>query len=64
MGTGPCGIEILKKRKGKRKFIRFNIITYYNDFMEAVKKYRSTLRGDKNLQKAFDQRMNGKQRLL
>jgi hypothetical protein len=30
---GPYGIEIIKKRRGL--FIRFNIITYYNDFKEV-----------------------------
>ena len=42
MGTGPCGIERIRKRKSQ--FIRFNIITYYNDFMEAVKKYEAPFR--------------------
>jgi hypothetical protein len=27
IGTGPCGIEVL--RKGKGRFLRFNLITYY-----------------------------------
>jgi hypothetical protein len=61
MGTGPCGIEILHKRKSK--FIRFNIITYYNDFMQAVKRYQVIVRTDNDLQNAFDNRMKGKQRL-
>ena len=61
MGTGPCGIEVLCKGKGR--FLRFNLITYYNEFMEAVKKYQRTIRSDNNLQNAFDNRMTGKQRL-
>jgi hypothetical protein len=54
MGTGICGIEVLKKNK--KRFIRFNIITY-NDFMKA------TIRTDNNLKGAFDSRMKGKRRL-
>ena len=61
MGTGQCGIEIITKRK--RKFIRFNLITYYNDFMEAVKKYQKAIQTNTKLQQAFDTRMKGKQRL-
>jgi hypothetical protein len=61
MGTGPCGIEILQNRKNRS--IRFNIITYYNDFMQGVMKYRQAVRTDNNLQHAFDSRMKGKQRL-
>jgi hypothetical protein len=61
MGTGPCGIEIYHKRKNRS--IQFNIITYYNDFMQGVKKYQQAIRTDKNLQNAFDNRMKGKQRL-
>jgi hypothetical protein len=61
MGTGICGIEILNKNK--KRFIRFNIITYYNDFMQAVRKYQRTIRTDNNLKGAFDNRMRGKQRL-
>ena len=62
MDTGVCGIEIFNKNK--KRFIRFNIITYYNDFMQAVKKYQRTIRTDNNLQGAFDNRMKGKQRLM
>jgi hypothetical protein len=61
MGTGPSGIEVLRRRKSR--FLRFNIVTYYNDFMRAVKKYQRTIRTDKNLQMAFDNRMKGKSRL-
>jgi hypothetical protein len=61
MGTGSYGIEITTKRKSP--FIRFNIITYYNDFMEAIKKYRNKIQTDKTLQNAFDIRMKGKSRL-
>lgn len=61
MGTGICGIEVLNKYK--KRFIRFNIITYYNDFMKTVKKYQHTIRTDNNLKRAFDNRMKGKQRL-
>jgi hypothetical protein len=61
MGTGPCGIEIIRRRKGR--FIRLNLITYYNDFMQALKKYRHTIQIDKSYQRAFDNRMKGKGRL-
>jgi hypothetical protein len=61
MGTGPCGIEVIAGKKGK--FIRFNIITYYNDFMESVKEYRRKIQTNRELQKAFDQRMKGRTRL-
>jgi hypothetical protein len=61
MGTGPCGIEIIRRRKGK--LIRLNIITYYNDFMQAIMKYRATIQIDNRLQSAFDSRMKGKSRL-
>jgi hypothetical protein len=61
MGTGPCGIEIIRKRKSQ--FIRFNIVTYYNDFMEAIKKYRLSIKTNISLQNAFDVRMKGKSRL-
>lgn len=61
MGTGTCGIEAVVRKKGE--FIHFNIITYYNDFMEAVKEYRRKIQTDKVLQKAFDQRMKGRTRL-
>jgi hypothetical protein len=61
MGTGPCGIEIYHKRKNR--WIRFNIITYYNDFMQGVKKYQQAVRTDNNLQHAYNSRMKGKQRL-
>jgi len=61
MGTGPSGIEIIKRKKGD--FIRLNLVTYYNDFMEAVKAYEKKVKTDANLQKAFDRRMEGKPRL-
>lgn len=61
MGTGPCGIEIIKGRKGET--VRLNLVTYYNDFMEAVKEYERKIKTDPLLQKAYDQRMTGKQRL-
>jgi hypothetical protein len=61
MGIGPCGIEILTK--GKNRLVRLNIITYYNDFMQAVKKYQLSIKTDMSLQRAFDNRMKGESRL-
>jgi hypothetical protein len=61
MGVGEYGLEVIKK--GKREIVRFNIITYYNDFMVAVNKFWQTIQKDKRLQNAFDERMKGRQRL-
>jgi hypothetical protein len=61
MGTGPCGVEIMTK--GKKRFVRFNIITYYDDFIQAIEQYRKRIRTDPKLQDSFDARMKGRQRL-